>query len=109
MTNQDMQEFYSSPKIFFIFEKMEECANSFSALAHSMEHAKELLPDIKFELKGNVSHSTPGDVIFVIEKKFSCFWHVIIGDKIGWIFVREQDELMDERKYIFPLTRGSNE
>ena len=43
-------------------------------------------------LKSKVLYSNPGDIIFFIRKEFvkeDEFWFVIIGEKVGWIIVRD--------------------
>jgi len=89
MTNN---QFFITDKVFiFIYETKEAATKATASWAKAIAVANEP-PLIWIEywskrLNSRVTFSTPNEPIFVI-KKDEDYWHVIIGERVGWIVSR---------------------
>ena len=91
MTNNP---FYVCEKYYLLIYETKEDASppnpGFSAIS---DHNRKYMSNIfSKELMSTVACSIPGEPIFVVEKEDK-YWHVIIGERIGWIIVEDEAEL----------------
>lgn len=98
-------KFYITKYYLLIYETMNQAMVGYDSTAAdyteirpaSLNVASAVAIEMSKIVKGTVQYSVPEDVIFLLKRVLNPyadtvkyeFWHVIIGEKVGWIIVKD--------------------